>query len=267
MLKKTLLTLGVLAVAGTASAEDITNPFYLARKMQLGSITSVGLEESIVKNSGVRLIQSNRVIAREDLQFGLTDSLAIIGGIGNTWDKWKNPGETSEKDNENIMWDAGMAWNILSGPAKWQVSGIYGQNRLENFDGEYKFVKAETKLGYQFQRLLPYVTGSVEIPVAQKKKGDKFTYNAKAGIYQGKCEVWALDTGIRLMYDENTEARYVSAEAEASYYLTPKTTIGVYGSYMLDGRMKTRKIDPDGDWLGNTHVYDRAAGLRLRMFF
>ena len=100
------------------------------------------------------------------------------------------------------------------------------------------------------------MSGSVEIPVAQKSAGDKFIYNARAGIYQGKCEVWALDTGLRLTYDENVEARYVTADAEASYYITPKTTLGIYGSYMLDGRQK-----------GGTDVYDKTAGLRLRMFF
>lgn len=257
MLKQTLLTLSILAVAGTAAAEDITNPFYLASKMQVGSITTAGLERLVVKDT-TDSTKSKQILAREDLQFGLTDSLALIGAFGNTWDKWKGPQSNyaKEKDNENILWNAGLAWNILSGPTKWQVSAVYGQNRLENFSGEYKYALAETKLGYQFKRVLPYVSGSVEIPVAQKSAGDKFIYNARAGIYQGKCEVWALDTGLRLTYDENVEARYVTADAEASYYITPKTTLGIYGSYMLDGRQK-----------GGTDVYDKTAGLRLRMFF
>lgn len=268
MLKKTLLAFSILAVAGTAAAEDITNPFYLAHQKQVGFITSASVERMVSKNKD-SYVKSNMILAKEDLQIGLTDSLALIGSFGNTWDKWKgtpqrfiaNPPVKSTKDNENILWNAGLAWNILSGPTRLQVSGQYGQDRLKNFDGEYKYIATEAKLGYQFKRVLPYVTGGIEIPVAQKSgikgiAGDKLIYNTKAGLYQGKCEVWSLDTGLRLTYDENTEGRMVSAEAEASYYLTPKASLGVYGSYALDGRAK---YDRD--------IYDKSAGVRLRLYF
>jgi len=268
MLKKFLLTLGVLSVASTAMAEDITNPFYLPRQWQVGAITSASIEKLVIKNSNA-YIKSQKRLLREDLQFGLTDSLALIGGIGNIWDTWKGTPkivldgnlDKAVHDRENIQWDAGLAWNILTGPARFQVSAQYGQDRWKNYSGEYKYALGEMKFGYQFQRVLPYVTGSVEIPVGQEPgtkgiAGDKFIYATKLGIYQGKCETWALDTGLRLRYDENTEARMILAEAEASYYLTPKATLGVYGTYALDGHSK---YDLD--------VYDKSAGVRLRLYF
>ena len=167
----------------------------------------------------------------------------------------------STLDRENIAWSAGLGWNILSGPTRWQMSVLYGQDRLKDFDGEYKYVAADTKFGYQFERVLPYISGGMEIPVAQKSgikgiAGDKFLYNVKAGIYQGKCEVWALDTGVRVNYDENREARKIVAEAEASYYLGPKSSIGVYGTYTLDGKSKY-----------DTDIYDKSVGVRLKLFF
>ena len=126
---------------------------------------------------------------------------------------------------------------------------------------EYKYALGEMKLGYQFDRVLPYVTGGIEIPVGQKsgKKGiagDKLIYNTKAGIYQGKCEVWSLDTGVRLTYDENREARIIAAEAEAAYYITPSVAVSVFGTYVLDGHSK---YDMDVD--------DKSLGGRLRLFF
>ncbi len=270
MLKKTLLAFSILSVAGTAAAADITNPFYLISEQgEFGSITSAEIRRLVEKNN-FDYSKSTQTILKEEIRYGITDSLALIGSIGNTWERWKGnwdtPAWTTRQDNENINWAAGLGWNILTGPTRWQVSAQYGQDRLKNFDGEYKYAAFETKLGYQFKRLLPYVTGGVEIPLFQKSgikgiAGDKFTYNTKAGIYQGKCEVWALDTGVRLTYDENREARIVTAEAEASYYITPKATIGVYGTYALDGHAKgiagAKRMD----------IYDKSAGLRLRMFF
>ena len=266
MLKQTLLALAILAVSGTAAATDVTNPFYLPYQKQVGLITSTAFKRLVEKNKAVNT-KSHQLLVKEDVQLGLTDSVALVGAVGNTWDRWRRTrrfptlATQKERDNENIQWDAGLAWNILQGPTRLQVAAKYGQNRLENFDGEYKYALGEAKLGYQFERALPYITGSVEIPVGQKSgikgiAGDKFIYNTKAGIYQGACEVWALDTGVRLTYDENREARLITAEAEASYYLTPSITVGVYGTYTLDGRSK---YDMD--------IYEKSAGARLRLFF
>ena len=273
MLKKSLLVFTVLGIAGSAAAADITNPFYLAQKGQVGSITSVSYDRSIVKsNRAGYWSKGYNAVADEQIQYGLNNSVALIGSIGNTWNHWKarsvieqqagnTPGPAMvstplQHDDENINWSAGLAWNVLSGPAKLQLSGKYGQDRLGNLRGEYKYAAGEIKAGYQFQRVLPYVSGGVNIPVAQPKVGNKLTYNAKAGLYQGACEVWALDTGIRMTYDENMEARLIDAEAEASYYLTKNSTIGVFGTYRLDGKAQQK-----------TKLYDKSVGARLRIFF
>ncbi len=266
MLRQTLLVFGILSVAGAAMAADVTSPLYLtSEKGEAGSITSVGLRRVAEKNKFGYYTKSRQTILKEEIRYGITDSVTLLGFIGNTWDRWKgswdNPMFKKRKDNENINWAAGLGWNVLSGPTRLQLSAQYGQDRLKNFDGEYKFITAETKFGYQFQKALPYITGGIEIPMFQKAgikgiAGDKFIYNTKAGVYQGACEVWALDTGVRLTYDENRESRMVFAEAEASYYIAPKAALSIYGAYALDGRAK---YDVD--------IHDKSIGTRLRYFF
>ena len=264
MLKQCLFVLSSLFVAETVMATDITNPFYLPYQKQVGFITSAAAKRVVDKNKFVK-DKSSQVFVKEDVQIGLTDSVALIGSIGNTWERWKGGLNGNvwqkERDNENFAWDAGLAWNVLQGPTRLQVSGKYGQDRLKNFDGEYKYIASEMKIGYQFDRVLPYVTGGVEIPVGQKSgrkgiAGDKFIYNTKAGIYQGSCELWSLDTGVRLTYDENREARVITAEAEASYYVTPSIAVSVFGTYALDGLSKY-----------DMKIYEKSLGGRLRLFF
>ena len=41
MLKQTLAVITTLSVIGSAAAADITNPFHLPQKNQIGSITSI----------------------------------------------------------------------------------------------------------------------------------------------------------------------------------------------------------------------------------
>lgn len=266
MLKQTLIALGVLAVAGTAAAADITNPFYLPTKGHVGSITSANYSRFQYKDSrdifddNFRLYTVN---VNEELQYGLTDSLALVAGLGNTFAKANDLNtHYSDKEDKNIFWDAGLAWNILDKAFKLQASLVYGQdqltNRYEEGMGEYKYVEGTVKAGYQFDTMLPYVELGEQLPVAQKKGVDKPVYTGKIGLYQGKCETWGLDTGIRVTHDENTdyEATTYDAEVEASYYLTKKSAVSVYGSYTLKGNAKTQ-----------ADIYNKSAGVRLRWFF
>lgn len=271
MLKQTLIALGIVAISGVASAADITNPFYLPAKGQIGSITSVDFTRTQYKNKFSMSEKSYETDLSEELQFGLTDNLALIGKVGNVFAKlkeiiWDRDTNTilagTDKEDKNINWEGGLAWNIFSQAFKLQAKLVYGQdpsvNRFDEGFGLYKYVGGAIKTGYQFKTMLPYIEVGEELPIGQKKGADKPTYTAKAGLYQGKCEVWGLDTGIRYIHDENTytEGTAYNAEAEASYYLTKQVAVGVYGSYTLKGRAK---VDAD--------VHSKTVGARLRWFF
>ena len=153
--------------------------------------------------------------------------------------------------------------NILSCNTKLQLSSVYGQEAPGRSNlphqGTYKYFDTEVKLGYQFKTFLPYVTFNVHTPVAQtdQERLNKWSYDGKIGVYQGKCGVWALDTALAWAFDRSdAHARTLTAEAEASYYLTKNMTLGVYGSYMLDGKAKY-----------NTDIYGKTVGARLRLYF
>lgn len=271
MLKQTLVALGILAIAGTASAADITNPFYLPTKGQIGSITSIDYTRSQFKDKFSGSESSHETNLSEELQYGLTDDVALVAKVGNIFSKlkeafWDDDDNTfvnrKDKEDTNINWEGGFAWNILNKAFKLQTKLVYGQdpsvNRFNSGFGEYKYVTGTVKAGYQFKKVLPYVEVAEEFPIGQKKGADKPTYTAKAGLYQGKCEVWSLDTGIRYVHDENTytEGTAYVAEAEASYYLTKKVAVGLYGSYALKGRAKV-----------SADYRSKSVGARLRWFF
>ena len=277
MLKQTLLAFTVLGVAGSAAAADITNPFFLPEAMHVNSVTSFDFARTQRKSKGAVVealpgstgpattvegaqnTRSYEKIATEKLQFGILNNLALIGEIGKTWLKGKDLLEgDSGKWHNDLDWNAGLAWNILSCGTKLQVSSVYGQD-APGEKGTYKYFDTGVKLGYQFKTFLPYVTFNVHTPVGQTNQDrlNKWSYNGKVGVYQGKCGVWALDTALAWAFDRTAEhGRYLSAEAEASYYLTKNMTLGVYGSYMLDGKAK-----------GQTDVYDKTVGARLRLYF
>ena len=267
MLKQTLIALGILAVAGTAAAADITNPFYLPTKGQLGSITSADFTRGQYKSNWNEDARSYDTNVTEELQYGLTDSLALIANIGNTFSKVKfldDGSYTTDKEDKNIAWETGLAWNIFNKAFKLQAALAYGQDQLDNRYqdqegmGEFKYVAGTIRAGYQFAKMLPYVEVGELLPVAQKKGADKPTYTGKIGLYQGKCETWALDTGIRVTHDANTEYKGTTydAEVEASYYLTKKSAVSVYGTYTLKGFAKTQ-----------ADIYNKSAGVRLRWYF
>ena len=256
MLKQTLLAFTVLGFAGTAAAADITNPFFLPESMHVNSVTAFDYSHGHAKNDFGSERDYNKALT-EQLQFGIVNNLAVIGELSKDWTKTKTAFGT-EKDHNDLDWNAGLAWNILHCNTKLQLSSVYGQD-APGVKGTYKYFDTEVKLGYQFKTFLPYATFNVHTPVAQTRDGrtNKWGFNGKVGVYQGKCGVWALDTALAWAFDRTAaHARTLTAEAEASYYLTKNMTVGVYGSYMLDGKAK-----------GNTDLYDKTVGARLRLYF
>jgi len=260
MLKQILLTFTVLGVAGSAAAADITNPFFLPKSLHVNSITSADYSVQQIKYSG----SNGRIYTKdltEQLKFGILDSLSVIGEVSKDWAKRKDRiTGLSEKEHNDLDWNAGLAWNILCCGTKLQLSSVYGQNTPNHRSkGTYKYFDTELKAGYQFKTFLPYVTLNVHTPVAQTVVNEQgnWSYSGKIGTYQGKCGVWGLDTALVWGFDRTANhMRSLSAEAEASYYLAKNMTVGVYGSYMLKGDGKF-----DSDW------YNKSLGARLRLYF
>ena len=252
MLKQTLLAFTVLGFAGSAAAADITNPFFLPEALHVNSVTSASFTKATNNVQGRKYTK----VVTEQLQFGILNNLAIIGGIKKDWTR--APG--GEKDHNDLDWNAGLAWNILHCNTKLQLSSVYGQDApgVGPGMGTYKYFDTAMKLGYQFKTFMPYVSLNVVTPVGQKSRANRWNYTGRVGVYQGKCGVWALDTGLEMAFDRADHSHNLTVDAEASYYLTKNMTLGVYGSYLLDRQEKN-----DGD----VHNHARTVGARMRLYF
>lgn len=259
MLKQTLLVAGVLSIATAASALELTNPFYGPAKNTIASTTTYDFETETVKTNGMRLKSYEHYVA-ETLRYGLTDTVSLDARVSNTFDKDVLPLTHTDRTDKNIDFEVGSTWNVLTGPAKLQVQGAYGQAESNNFDnlGAYKYVLGGIKAGYTMGIYTPYVSGTAELPVAQNKNADNhYKYEGKAGVY-AYCPRMktAVDTGVRVNYDETVEARTFAYDLEVSYFITKNWAVSAFGSVTFDGKAED-----------STDVYGNKVGLKLRTAF
>lgn len=259
MLKQALLVAGALSLTTSAYALELTNPFYGPSKGTVASTTTYEFGTTTVKNNdGFRSKEYDNTLT-ESLSYGLTDSVSLDASVGNVWQKTKD-NDGTDKDDKNIDWDLGATWNILTGPTKLQVSAAYGQDESNSHDnhGAYKYVDAGVRLGHTIGIYTPYLAGAVERPLFQSKFGDHHAkYQGQAGVYAycPRADV-AVDTDVRVDYDDSAKATTYTYDLEVSYFLTNNVAVSAYGSYMIDGKAKN-SID----------VYGNALGLRLRTAF
>lgn len=260
MFKQALLLLGAMSLATPTLATELTNPFYVPSKGKVASVTSLETSRLQRDTNEGKTRDYNRAVLDEALAYGITDSFALTGSIGNAWQKNKTVGVGSTKDNSNVDFTVGGLYNVLSeGPTKLQVKALYGQKESESHDngGAYKYAKAGVKAGYDLGYILPYAAADIEVPVSQSKYGnDKNTYSATLGAYKLWCKTFALDGGLTYTHKEAFEDTTWKIGAEFSYFITPSWTAGVYANYVLDGTTKY-----NGDIDGET------VGLRLRTTF
>ncbi len=283
MLKQALLVAGVLSFAVSASALELTNPFYGPAKGGIASTTSYEFATGTVKQDGTRVKSYNHVVT-EALSYGLTDSVSLDASVGNVFTKdtisSTVPGVSTpsvdermvrsgaelasigytDRDDKNIDFELGSTWNVLTGPTKVQVKGAYGQKE-SNSDynlGAYKYVKAGVKAGHTYGIYTPYVAGTVELPVFQNDDADNHVkYEGKAAVY-AYCPRMktAIDTGARVRYDETDKALTYTYDLEVSYFVTKNVAVSAFGSYVIDGQ-----ADESMD------IYGNSVGARLRVAF
>lgn len=259
MFKKAFLLLGAMSLATSAMAVELTNPFYVPAKNTFASTTGYEFNTTTKNHrSDFRSKEYNQTVS-EALSYGLTDDWSVDASISNTWQKYTALSYT-DRDDKNVDFALGTTYNILSqGPVKVQSALAYGQKESNSHgnNGAYKYVSIGAKAGYEMGLYTPYVSGTAELPVFQSKDGDnEYKYETKLGLYTfcPKQKI-AVDTGVRLNYDEYDESRVFAYDLEVSYYFTPKVAMSAYGSYSFNG--KEHKTD----------IHGNALGLRLKTTF
>ena len=259
-LKSVLLASAAVLFAGSAVAADLTNPFYLPGKGQMTSDTKVEYGRTHV-GGGIY----DSVYASEELAYGLTNNMAIVGTLGNHFDV-----EGEFNNSHNFDYEIGAKYNMEHGRIKAQVAASYFTYNPKSFLGHHtdarwqKAIKGEVKLGADMcNGLMPYASYKFTGQIDEANR--EFLQSAFLGVhkYAGK---WAADAGVR--YDFNTDSHNnngVYAQAGFDYYPMDKLAVGVYGDYKLGGKLnsKIRSYTYSGEDVGS----DYTVGHRAKVLF
>lgn len=245
-------SVAVLFTAGSVSAADLTNPFGLPEQGGISSDTKIELSRTKYKDAGGK---EDGLVATEEIQYGLTDNLAVTAKLYNDFDM----DDMSEFNNQhNLTYQVGLAYNYKYENLLAQVYGSYITYDKQSHEGRHtterwqKYVEGGIKLGYYAGcGFTPYVTYSALNPFDSTE--GKIEHSAFAGVHK-TYKGWAADAGVR--YDFSTSGKGEkswSTEAELAYNVTDNVAVGVYGSY----------------YIGSSHDVDtdHTVGLRLKMGF
>ena len=230
-LKSVLLASAAVLFAGYAVAADLTNPFYLPGKGQMTSDTKIQYFREDMGEG-----KYDNYFASEELAYGLTDNLAIVGTLGNRFDH-----EGEYNNSHNFDYEIGAKYNMEHGRIKAQVAASYYTFDPKSWEGHHdtdarwqKYINGEVKLGADMcDGLMPYASYKFSGQIDEADR--EFYQSAFLGVhkYAGK---WAADGGIR--YDFETDGRNengVYAEAGADYYPMDKLAVGAFGDYGIGG--------------------------------
>ena len=264
MFKKAFLLLGVMSLATSAGAVELTNPFYVPQEGGWASTTSYDYSTRTVKNDYVGTRSKDYAhTATQTLEYGLSDVWSLGVTVSNTWLKgtysdYVDLYSTTDSDDKNIDFEITSKYNLVSdGALKVQSLLAYGQEEDHAEFGAYKYAKVGAKVGYKLGYWTPYLAGTVEVPVFQSQDDDnELKYTGTAGLYSycPKMKV-SMDHQLSVEYDEYDEERIYSYGIEAAYHFTKNVALSAYGKYIIDG--EEHKEDIHGNQIG----------LRLRLGF
>ena len=259
---KTLLlaSAAVMVAAPAFAADDITAAFYTPAQGKF--LSSTTLETSRVKaDSGRKESVAKSLIALEELNYGLTDNLAVFGIIGNNFNVEKN-----YNNNRNFAYELGAKYTFDYGkvlgqvvlgyqtrdPRSWYGKEAEGRAHTYSTNKWEKVINGEVKLGYVLDcGLTPYTTFSISDDVTHSAKDKDYAWFMGAHKMLDKV---SLDGGFRYNFNSDEfEQWYV--QAEVNYFVKDNVTVGVFGDYYLGGT-KHKDID-----------YGHTVGLNAKVAF
>lgn len=246
-----LLASAAVMFATSASAADITNPFFLPMQGKVLSNTSIDYgrfktDEGGVDGEGVE----RSLVAAEELTYGVTDNFSLVGRIRNHFDI-----DHDYNNDHNFDYKIGAKYNYNYGKVLTQVAAAYNTFDPRSWygtsgegideDSEYrtnrwaKALEGEVKLGYACDcGLVPYTSFNVNGTIDQSARQQGYSWFLGA---HKMLENVALDGGFRYDFgtwandnDHRYEAWYVQAEVD--YFVNDDMTVGVYGDYYLGGK-------------------------------
>ena len=259
-----LLASAAVMLTSSAFAADITNPFFLPTQGKFLSDTSVEFSRAKTDNGTWEGV-GKEVYANETLSFGLTDNLALVGAIGNTFDYNK---DDRYNNDHNFDYMLGVKYNHNFGKVLTQVGVYYWTADAQSFYGQDygtgdeengsrwdKEVGGYVQLGYDMgYGLTPYTSLSLDSQIDQSSRDLSYSWFVVAHTMFDKVSV---DGGFRYNFghDTDNEGEEWYVEASANYFVTDNFTVGAYGNYYLGGNDR-KDVE-----------YDYTVGLNAKVLF
>lgn len=223
-MKKTALTAALCLIGFTAQAEDITNPFYMPLKQK--SFLETRAEYSHSKDTGLFHSDTTDIgSVLAEYKFGLSDTFSFVGYLGNY-------GLSSEDKNYGVWGVGAMKMFYIEGNPEllFQAGVSYKQ-----YKGGKRSIDVIARLGYDAgATFLPYMELKVDTPVEWGKERNESVIGLRLAGYSMIQEKIGIKVGLDFDYQhEGINKQEFSLFAEVDYILSPTTSIGVTGSYLL----------------------------------
>ena len=256
-----LTTAFFLTMNLSAHAVDISSPFYLPRSGRVISTTKAEYYHKQVKSDTQNYHVRDRLLS-QGIEYGLTSRISITAQLQNAWDRTKgivsDTGYAVGNEDTNVNWFVGTKYNIINTGFSFTQLGLgYGQKETHHMKGAYKHIDLEIKIGRNLGLVMPYAGIKTEIPIAQSKNADNnMKYEGFIGLHHYLYNFFSLDAVLNLNYDKMYKAREWRIDLAADYFLSPYSTIGIYGNYV---------IDDTGE--NNSRAYEHKIGIQFKKVF
>jgi len=275
--KTLLMASAAVLFTSQAMAADLTGAFSVPGKGQITSETAI--EMGRIKAEWKGIPDANwaydSVIAREILEYGITDNISVNAGIANEFETENGQDGYGYNNDHNFLYNLGVKYNTRFDDVLFQVAGRYNTYNPKDFFGKHntdarwqKSLGLDLKAGLDLGNgITPYIVYSIDSDIDTPHRA--LTQSVTAGIhkYTGK---WALDGAIRYEWDKNNKDWYTGKnntatwfDGAADYYLTDNVALGIYGSYLIDAHDQF-----DGNDGSTYHVKEgHEIGLRVKVLF
>lgn len=267
-----LLASAAVLFATSASAADITNPFFLPTQGKVLSDTKVEFSRTKLDFGGEDgEAVSKGLYASETATVGLADNFAVFGTLGNEFNVDKD-----YNNNHNFDYKLGVKYNYNYGKVMTQVAASYNTFDPRSWYGkgaegtEYqtnrweKSLTGAVKLGYAFDcGLTPYTSFGINGDIDRSVRKQEYSW------FLGAHKAWekaSVDAGLNYVWgdekifgeDDGEEGRNYNKlylQVAGDYFVSDNVTVGAYGSWYVGG---DERKDVD---------YDYTIGLNAKVLF
>ncbi len=227
-----------LLAATTATATEMTHPFYLTPKGKIASDTQMAYQKFHVKKmtNGFADYRTRDTVISQNFSYGIAPRVAVEAQISNAWNRLTYDGiTTTDKEATNIDWHVGATYDLYRQNDFYAQSRVlYTQKETHHYGEAYKALNGELKGGYDFGFILPYASVFAEIPLAQSKYADNNPkYDVSVGVYN-KTGYIAIDTALHYHYDELWESQKWYADTSVYAYVRSNIAVGAFFSYTFE---------------------------------